>query len=180
MVVTHLFQVLGFVAMEPPTSLEPHALVAEKVKVFDSMPPLDPAKRASPKLKTPPSLATSTTSSAENSAARLATRAASGSATMGEGARRLARPHRRVDPLLGRTFLPEDAEALASILTKPSVARWWGEFDQDRVERELIVGEPDVRVYAIEVDGRLVGAVQHRLRELQEDFGGDRGRPGGK
>ena len=43
MVVTHLFQVLGFVAMEPPTSLEPKALVAEKTKVFDSMPPLDPA-----------------------------------------------------------------------------------------------------------------------------------------
>jgi glucose-6-phosphate 1-dehydrogenase len=42
MLVTHLFQVLGFVAMEPPTSLEPHVLVAEKTKVFDSMPPLDP------------------------------------------------------------------------------------------------------------------------------------------
>jgi glucose-6-phosphate 1-dehydrogenase len=43
MLVTHLFQVLGFVAMEPPTSLQPHVLVAEKTKVFDSMPPLDPA-----------------------------------------------------------------------------------------------------------------------------------------
>src|SRR5204863_8842142 len=39
MVVTHLFQVLGFVAMEPPASLEPKTLVAEKTKVFDSMPP---------------------------------------------------------------------------------------------------------------------------------------------
>jgi glucose-6-phosphate 1-dehydrogenase len=37
MVVTHLFQVLSFVAMEPPTSLEPKVLVAEKTKVFDSM-----------------------------------------------------------------------------------------------------------------------------------------------
>lgn len=42
MVVTHLFQVLGFVAMEPPTSLEPRLLMAERAKVFDSMPPLDP------------------------------------------------------------------------------------------------------------------------------------------
>jgi glucose-6-phosphate 1-dehydrogenase len=42
MLVTHLFQVLGFVAMEPPTSLEARVLVAEKTKVFDSMPPLDP------------------------------------------------------------------------------------------------------------------------------------------
>jgi glucose-6-phosphate 1-dehydrogenase len=40
MVVTHLFQVLGFVAMEPPTSLEPKPLGLEREKVFDSMPPL--------------------------------------------------------------------------------------------------------------------------------------------
>ncbi len=42
MIVTHLFQVLGFVAMEPPTSLEPKALGLEREKVFDSMPPLAP------------------------------------------------------------------------------------------------------------------------------------------
>jgi glucose-6-phosphate 1-dehydrogenase len=40
MIVTHLFQVLGFVAMEPPTSLEPKALGLEREKVFDSMAPL--------------------------------------------------------------------------------------------------------------------------------------------
>ena len=44
MIVTHLFQVLGFVAMEPPTSLEAKALVDEKVKVFKSMKPLDPKR----------------------------------------------------------------------------------------------------------------------------------------
>jgi glucose-6-phosphate 1-dehydrogenase len=42
MIVTHLFQVLGFVAMEPPTSLEPKALGIEREKVFDSMSPLRP------------------------------------------------------------------------------------------------------------------------------------------
>jgi glucose-6-phosphate 1-dehydrogenase len=40
MVVTHLFQVLGFVAMEPPTSLQPKPLGLEREKVFDSMLPL--------------------------------------------------------------------------------------------------------------------------------------------
>jgi glucose-6-phosphate 1-dehydrogenase len=40
MVVTHLFQVLGFVAMEPPTSLDPKPLGLEREKVFDSMSPL--------------------------------------------------------------------------------------------------------------------------------------------
>jgi len=59
-----------------------------------------------------------------------------------------------------RPILPEDAPALTDILAQPSVARWWGTFDQERVEKELIVGEPDQRVYAIEVDGRLVGAIQ--------------------
>jgi glucose-6-phosphate 1-dehydrogenase len=42
MVVTHLFQVLGFVAMEPPTTLDAKTLVAEKTKVFEAMPPIDP------------------------------------------------------------------------------------------------------------------------------------------
>jgi glucose-6-phosphate 1-dehydrogenase len=42
MVVTHLFQVLGFVAMEPPTSLGPKALGVEREKVFESMPALRP------------------------------------------------------------------------------------------------------------------------------------------
>ncbi len=40
MVVTHLFQLLGFVAMEPPTALRARELVAEKTKVFHAMRPL--------------------------------------------------------------------------------------------------------------------------------------------
>ena len=41
MVVTHLFQVLGFVAMEPPTTLSAEALREERQKVFDPMRPID-------------------------------------------------------------------------------------------------------------------------------------------
>jgi glucose-6-phosphate 1-dehydrogenase len=41
MVVTHLLQVLGFVAMEPPTNFSAKALRTEKQKVFDSMPDID-------------------------------------------------------------------------------------------------------------------------------------------
>jgi glucose-6-phosphate 1-dehydrogenase len=41
MVVTHLFQVLGFIAMEPPTSFTAKSLRLEKDKVFDSMKPID-------------------------------------------------------------------------------------------------------------------------------------------
>ena len=44
MVVTHLFQVLGFIAMEPPTALTEKAVRNETAKVFDSMKPLDPER----------------------------------------------------------------------------------------------------------------------------------------
>ncbi len=44
MVVTHLFQVLAFVAMEPPTALEPRAISEEKNKVFRSLLPVDPSQ----------------------------------------------------------------------------------------------------------------------------------------
>jgi glucose-6-phosphate 1-dehydrogenase len=42
MVVTHLFHVLGFVAMEPPTTLEARAIGEETGKVFRSVRPIDP------------------------------------------------------------------------------------------------------------------------------------------
>ena len=43
MVVTHLFQILGFVAMEPPTALEPSPISEEKNKVFRSILPIQPS-----------------------------------------------------------------------------------------------------------------------------------------
>jgi len=42
LVVTHMFQVLGFVGMEPPLALSPKSLGDEKVKVFEAMRPLEP------------------------------------------------------------------------------------------------------------------------------------------
>jgi glucose-6-phosphate 1-dehydrogenase len=42
MVVTHLFQVMAFMAMEPPTELTPFAISEEKNKVFRSMQPIEP------------------------------------------------------------------------------------------------------------------------------------------
>lgn len=44
MVVTHLFQLLSIVAMEPPSSFSSKALIDEKVKVFDSMPDIAPER----------------------------------------------------------------------------------------------------------------------------------------
>jgi glucose-6-phosphate 1-dehydrogenase len=42
MIVTHLLQVLGFVAMEPPTSFSAKALLDETVKVAESLRPIHP------------------------------------------------------------------------------------------------------------------------------------------
>jgi glucose-6-phosphate 1-dehydrogenase len=41
MVVTHLFQILAFMAMEPPTALDPQPISEEKNKVFRSMEPIE-------------------------------------------------------------------------------------------------------------------------------------------
>jgi glucose-6-phosphate 1-dehydrogenase len=41
MIITHLFQVLGFVAMEPPSTLTARSLRDEKFKVFQALHPLD-------------------------------------------------------------------------------------------------------------------------------------------
>ena len=43
MIVTHLFQVLGFVAMEPPSTLDARHLRDETAKVFDALKPIDVA-----------------------------------------------------------------------------------------------------------------------------------------
>ncbi|GAA0918280.1 glucose-6-phosphate dehydrogenase [Virgisporangium aurantiacum] len=43
MIVTHLFQVLGFVAMEPPTTLGADHLRARMARVFDALRPVDVA-----------------------------------------------------------------------------------------------------------------------------------------
>ena len=44
MVVTHLFQILAFMAMEPPTALAPGPISEEKNKVFRSMMPIEPSE----------------------------------------------------------------------------------------------------------------------------------------
>ncbi len=54
----------------------------------------------------------------------------------------------------------DDADRLTAILAEPSVARWWPAHGAARVRDELIGGEPDVTVWGIERDGRLVGLIQ--------------------
>jgi aminoglycoside 6'-N-acetyltransferase len=54
-----------------------------------------------------------------------------------------------------------DAEALTRIVQEPSVARWWGVYDADRVVRELVVGDDDdVTLFLIEHEGSVAGFIQ--------------------
>jgi aminoglycoside 6'-N-acetyltransferase len=53
-----------------------------------------------------------------------------------------------------------DAEPLAEILQEPAVARWWGDWDPDRVRRELLADDESV-VFAVEVAEELIGLVMY-------------------
>lgn len=59
-----------------------------------------------------------------------------------------------------RPLLPGDAARLTDILRTPEVARWWTGYDRARVEAEFLVEEPNVTVYAIDVEDRLMGLIQ--------------------
>jgi Acetyltransferase (GNAT) domain len=59
-----------------------------------------------------------------------------------------------------RPVTAEDAPRLTEILTQPEVARWWGRFDRDRVQRELV--DPDGTVtFVIQADGQAIGLIQY-------------------
>jgi len=68
-----------------------------------------------------------------------------------------------------RPTVAADASTLAAILAEPEVARWWGDFDLDRVVAELIVGDPDETPFAIEQDGVVIGYIQ-AVEENEPDF----------
>jgi aminoglycoside 6'-N-acetyltransferase len=60
-----------------------------------------------------------------------------------------------------RPVRPEDAEILTEILARPEVAQWWGDYDSDRVQRDLIARSDDTVVFAVEHDGEVIGSIQY-------------------
>jgi aminoglycoside 6'-N-acetyltransferase len=68
-----------------------------------------------------------------------------------------------------RPTTPADAPALAAILAEPEVARWWGDFDLERVVAELVVGDAEQDPYVIEHDGVVIGYIQ-AVEENEPDF----------
>jgi len=57
-----------------------------------------------------------------------------------------------------RTLTSEDLPLLAEFLQASSVKKWWGDYDEARLRREL-VDDPSVEAFAVEVEGHLVGMV---------------------
>lgn len=68
-----------------------------------------------------------------------------------------------------RPIRPDDIPALAAMLARPEVARWWPGYALARVEKEFLEQEPDLTLYAIEADGRLAGSIQS-YEESEADF----------
>ena len=62
-----------------------------------------------------------------------------------------------------------DAPALAAILAEPEVARWWGTFDLERVQADLMGTDPTEQAFVIEHDGEVVGYIQ-AVEEEEPDF----------
>jgi aminoglycoside 6'-N-acetyltransferase len=74
----------------------------------------------------------------------------------------------RGERVLLRPVRGTDADRFEEILREPDVSRWWGAHNAKRVQEELIEPE-DVVVYAIELDGELVGSIQY-YEETAPDY----------
>src|SRR5215217_4196541 len=68
-----------------------------------------------------------------------------------------------------RPVTADDAPRLTEILIHPEVARWWGRFDRDRVQHELIDPDDGTVPFAVETDGQLIGLIQY-WEEPESDY----------
>ncbi|MDP9472475.1 MAG: GNAT family N-acetyltransferase [Chloroflexota bacterium] len=75
----------------------------------------------------------------------------------------------RGEGVLLRPTVAADAERLTAILTHPGIAEWWGHYDHDRVEREMIDPDDETVPFAIEVDGEVIGLIQY-WEEPEPDY----------
>lgn len=60
-----------------------------------------------------------------------------------------------------RPVTNHDAPALARLFADPTVARWWGELDAADIHDDIIEPPDDIRSFAIELGGELIGLIQY-------------------
>ena len=75
------------------------------------------------------------------------------------GLTRLEVPILRGERVVLRPLEEGDAGRLDSILAEPSVARWWGAWDEARVRADLLGEDEDEAVLAVVVGGELAGVL---------------------
>jgi aminoglycoside 6'-N-acetyltransferase len=72
------------------------------------------------------------------------------------------------DGVVVRPLTTDDLPQLERILREPTVARWWGALDREKLERKAR-GEDEATAFAIELDGELAGLIQYS-EEDNPDF----------
>jgi aminoglycoside 6'-N-acetyltransferase len=83
----------------------------------------------------------------------------------GDNGRVTAESERSLPTLHGRRVVlrpgrDEDAPALRAVFDAPEVAHWWPDAGDDDIARQLANADPDVDVWMVELDGRVVGMIQ--------------------
>jgi aminoglycoside 6'-N-acetyltransferase len=68
-----------------------------------------------------------------------------------------------------RPLRADDRPALVEVLSDPTVAMWWDSRGAEVSAAELLADDPEVTVFAIEVDGELAGSIQY-AEELEPDY----------
>jgi aminoglycoside 6'-N-acetyltransferase len=53
----------------------------------------------------------------------------------------------------------DDFGVLLAVLRDPTVARWWGDYDEARVRADF--SDPEEAVYVVEVGGRVAGIIEY-------------------
>ncbi len=68
-----------------------------------------------------------------------------------------------------RSMTSADAPRMTEILAEPAVAEWWGAWDLERVQAEMIAPDDDTVVLVVEADGQVIGLIQY-LEENTPDY----------
>jgi len=68
-----------------------------------------------------------------------------------------------------RPLRTTDRDALIDVLSDPTVQEWWDSRGPMVSTDELLADDPDVVVFAVEVNGELAGSIQYH-EELEPDY----------
>jgi aminoglycoside 6'-N-acetyltransferase len=68
-----------------------------------------------------------------------------------------------------RLTTDSDVARLHQMLSHPDVSKWWGIFDRNRVQTEMIDPDDETVIYSIELAGEVIGLIQY-YEETDPDY----------